>query len=75
MTYNPDAPITITLPARIMDRVFRAVVRDAYLTVKRVADHPDDAGLRALAEASRVIGDAIGAPAHRRFYYRNVNGG
>jgi len=60
----PDEPVTVTLPYRTAKRVLVAVVSAAQLANSRGKD-PD--GVEQLARASDVIGDAIDAPAHRRF--------
>ena len=60
----PDEPVTVTLPYRTAKRVLVAVVADAHRTNSR---GKDPAGVEQLAQASDVIGDAIGAPSHRRF--------
>ncbi len=60
----PDTPVTVTLSYATVKRVLTAVVRDAKRTNTR-GDDPE--GVILLAQASAVIGDAIDAPAHRRF--------
>ena len=60
----PDEPVTVTLPYRTAKRVLVAVVSDAQRTNSR---GKDPVGVEQLAQASDVIGDAIGAPSHRRF--------
>ena len=61
---QPDEPVTVTLPYRTAKRVLVAVVADAQRANSR---GKDPAGVEQLARASDVIGDAIDAPAHRRF--------
>lgn len=59
----PDSPVTVTLPRRVMKRVLDSVREHAYKLTRR----DDQVGLRALSDASDVIGDAVGAPMNRRF--------
>lgn len=60
---DPDAPVTVTLPYRTFKRILRATTNEAYRAVKR----DDEPGIRDLSRASKVIGEALGAPPHRRF--------
>lgn len=60
----PETPVTVTLPYRVMKRVLTSIVRDAH-RANELGN--DEVGVKTLADASEVIGDAIGAPDHRRF--------
>jgi hypothetical protein len=60
----PDDPVTVVLPYRTAKRVLTAVVRAAQRSNAR---GDDPAGVVLLAAASDALGDALGAPPHRRF--------
>lgn len=60
---SSDSPVTVTLPRRVMKRVLDSVREHAYKLSRR----DDQIGLKALSDASEVIGDAVDAPLSRRF--------
>ena len=64
----PERPVRITMPYRVAKALLEAVRREGFLALRRTA--PDEVRLANLTEASRIIGDAIGAPPHRRFTTR-----
>jgi len=64
----PETLVTVTLPYNVVKRVLSAVVRDAQRTNSKGND-PE--GVALLAKVSDVLGDAISAPAHRRFRLPN----
>lgn len=63
-TSPPDAPVTVTLPRRVYKRVLGAVTRGGHALAQRGTD---SLGIEIMAYASKVIGDALEAPPHRRF--------
>ena len=65
----PEAPVSVTLPYRVAKTVLEAIAREGHLVSKRFEGRDRERRLRALADASRVLGDALGAPPHRRFVY------
>ena len=65
----PDTPVTVTLPYRVALHVLTAVVNDAHRVWKRFSVADRERRLRDLAAASDALGDAVGAPEHRRYRY------
>lgn len=61
-----DAPVTVTMPFQMAKRVFASVNHMAHRSIVRGHENFDQ--LKLMADAVNLIGDAIGAPADKRFH-------
>lgn len=59
----PDKPVALTLPYAVARRVLTIIVKAAY----RANARADQAAVEDLTVASDALGNALSAPAHRRF--------
>lgn len=64
----PDVILTVSLPARTMNRVLEAVNHYGHRLIQREArGHRDYGALDHVAVASNALADVLGAPDNRRF--------